>query len=526
MVLDIIHRVPAGTRRHRLVGDSARLGSDPSCDVVLEGAGVERIHATVSREGRGYVLTAASPTAGLEVRGRRVRSLALGALTQVMLAGARVTFVVAGEGGAEEPGDARACVRSSARLDGIDALQAEAPSPRAEARAPQLAGAEGLLHLVHEAALALVAESSVEGVADVLVELLFGRIRVDRALVLLTSAGDERLAPAAFRSRHDGAREAVTYSRSIAAHAQRARRALLFDVAADDVPSEVGRSAAAHALRSAMAAPLLSGGESLGVLYVDRCAATFTDDELRSFAVLAQLGASAFARHALAERLRRERRDRARLSRYLDAAVVEQVLANETAAGLCAEVRDVTVLFADIVDFSGLCDRLPPARLQAVLNLVLAALADEVFRELGTLDKFIGDEVLAFFGAPLRQPDHAARAVRAGTAMLRRVASLRAELGDLPDLALRVGISTGPVLVGDFGAPFRRDYTVVGDTVNAAKRLQVEVARRGEVVVDGATRALCGDTFAFEALPVAHLRGRSTSARPWRVVEGGAAPGA
>jgi adenylate cyclase len=232
-------------------------------------------------------------------------------------------------------------------------------------------------------------------------------------------------------------------------------------------------------------------------------------------AVLASLAATALHRRMLQQDLEREQRARAKLARYHAPAVVEHMLAADS--GMQAVEREVTVLFADVVGFTALSEQLPATRAQELLNLVLGELSAEVAREQGTVDKFLGDAVMACFGAPQPLPEHALRAVRTALAMQRRVAELQGKAPELARTALRIGVNTGPVAAGDIGAPERREYTVTGDTVNVASRLQSAVAEPGQIVIGPLTYERTATAFRCRALAPIQLRGRAQPVQPFLV---------
>jgi len=178
---------------------------------------------------------------------------------------------------------------------------------------------------------------------------------------------------------------------------------------------------------------------------------------------------------------------------------------------------ELTVLFADVSGFSAVAERLPPAELGAMMNLLFSHLTDVVRAHRGTLDKYIGDAVMAFWGAPLDDPAHARRAVDAALAMQARLPQIHAELAarGWPALRLNIGINTGLVVVGDMGSRHRLAYTVMGDAVNLSARLQAFSSRYGlGVVVGDATRAAMGDVpcLPLGTLPV---RGRAAGLPAW-----------
>jgi len=165
------------------------------------------------------------------------------------------------------------------------------------------------------------------------------------------------------------------------------------------------------------------------------------------------------------------------------------------------------VMFCDIVGFTSLCEQLPPAAAAALLNGFLTRMTDIVFDYEGTLDKFLGDALLAVFGAPFDQADHAMHAVKAAIAMRHALAELNL-LSQGPKLQMRISISTGTALTGDIGSPRRREFTVLGDVVNTAARIEDEVAAPGEIVISGATYVAVKDAIKVRPLGSRTLRGR------------------
>jgi adenylate cyclase len=195
-------------------------------------------------------------------------------------------------------------------------------------------------------------------------------------------------------------------------------------------------------------------------------------------------------------------------SRYVSPELCEEILKNPEVLALGGRRQQVTVLFADIRNFTSMSEALAPEAVVEVLNTYFTEMVDLVFQYQGTLDKFVGDALMAVFGVPLSIPQAADRAVECALAMQRHLKEMQAA-GRTPIQGMRIGINTGEAIVGNIGSNKRMDFTVVGDVVNVAARLQ-ELAKELEadtLISDATFRELAGQ---FEAIPEPPtvLRGR------------------
>ena len=211
---------------------------------------------------------------------------------------------------------------------------------------------------------------------------------------------------------------------------------------------------------------------------------------------------------------------------YVPRALVDRLLRMQSGTGLRPEEREVTVLFTDIAGFTELSRRLTPLRLAAFLNRHFEMLGRAIDAEGGTIDKYIGDSVMAFWGAPDHQPDHALRACRAALAIAEALDASNARRiakGHAP-IRLRIGLHTGPVIVGNIGAPSRINYTLVGDTVNVAQRLEqlgkiYPADRYVTIVASEATLTRAGMLAHGQALGAQGLKGRPGAMEVYALVQ-------
>ncbi|HXO19507.1 MAG TPA: adenylate/guanylate cyclase domain-containing protein, partial [Thermoanaerobaculia bacterium] len=183
------------------------------------------------------------------------------------------------------------------------------------------------------------------------------------------------------------------------------------------------------------------------------------------------------------------------------------------------KAAEATVLFADLVGFTPFAENSRPEEVADLLDAFLSLAVEAIFAAGGTLDKFIGDCVMAFFGAPVPQPDHARRAVSAAVEIQRGLAawSARRAAQGLPAFQARVGVNSGPVVVGDIGSHRRVDYTVLGNVVNVAARLESQVARPGEVVLGPETHRLLAGAIPTESMGEFRLKGLQQKIVAYRV---------
>lgn len=274
-----------------------------------------------------------------------------------------------------------------------------------------------------------------------------------------------------------------------------------FDEQFDDNMSMIDKG-----IRTAIAVPLWDENTVFGVLYGDAQLTSREwyqggDEDLSFFSALGNIVASSVQRWLLTQKLRNEETMRQRLERYHSPAVVQHLMNTGTLINdrLPPVEREISILFADIVGFTAMSERLSPPEIARLLNNFFEEMLQEVFGEGGTLDKFIGDCIMAFFGAPEPQPDHADRAVAAALGMLNRLDELNANNSLGEPLQLRISINSGKAIIGDVGSSKRVDYTVLGSTINLAARME-GICLPGECVVSEATYKLLRLPQSFEPM--------------------------
>lgn len=262
----------------------------------------------------------------------------------------------------------------------------------------------------------------------------------------------------------------------------------------DQLAADAVRKGDATATGAMLYAPLKVGERSIGALGVSNkvTARFFSDHDRRLLKALADYAAIAIENTRLLQEIeqakeREKRQIRGLFERYVAPSVVEQIVSRPEAIALGGVRQVVSILFADIRGFSEISARADPEELVEILNHHMAVAATAILEEGGTLDKFLGDGVMAYFNAPLSQPDHAVRAVRAAWRVCRSVEESHAQLPRPQRLHFGVGVSVGEAVVGNIGAPQLMNFTVVGDAVNVSRQMQ-EHAHAGQILV---SRQVC-----------------------------------
>lgn len=373
---------------------------------------------------------------------------------------------------------------------------------------PPAVGSDRLLQLLTEISRQLVRSLPLAEMLDRIATVALDSVPADRLYLLLIDEKTTNVTPHVIRSRSGPAPADATISRTIVRRTIEERLAMLAADARLDPGLAQAESVHAGNIRSFMSVPLWNQSAVIGVLYVDSPRSSpFTPADLDVLQALAAYAAVAIEQSRLTARLLEEGRNRERLQRYHSAAVIERILQQQGSGDVpfMAEERDVTILFADIVGFTSMSENMTPPEVAQMLNRCFAVLCEAVFAEQGTLDKFIGDALLAVFGAPLNQGDHAMRAARAARAMRLALAGLDVS----PPVRLRIALNSGVATVGDIGSPQRREYTVLGDVVNTCSRLVSYACEPDQIVISGATRHRLASTMKVTRRDPVTLRGRA-----------------
>lgn len=501
------------------------VGRGAGNDLVLPDTSVSRLHAVIKcdSDGTSFIADRGS-TNGVIINGERIEGeRQLRHRDRARLGSYELCYEEVRDSGllvksAEIPSTLRAVLKQGLRKDGLAAhFNGHAP-PEIIEQVKRLERENHLLTMLYDAGIALSSKLSLDGISEQVMNLAFRIQGVERGFMMLLNEDGEVTRQSEVRYRHapDGGAAGqphIILSRSIMERIKSEQKPILVTDVATDERFSGSESIRIAGLRSAMCAPLLGSGRLFGILYVDNLEKTqaFTQDEWNIFALVAAQAGAAMDTLYAHEQIANQVTQRAALERFLSPEVVEMIASNPEGVRLGGVNQKVSVMFADIRGFTGLSEKLQPEKVVEILNNYFTHVTEVIFDHGGTLDKYLGDGVMALFGAPLSKGNDAENAVMAAQSIQRLVVELNRDASDRgwPELNVGIGINTGIVTAGNIGSPRRIDYTVIGDTVNSASRLMSN-APPGAILISHSTAAdLTKSKFQLRRLKPLTVKGKS-----------------
>lgn len=358
-----------------------------------------------------------------------------------------------------------------------------------------------------------------------IMDLIFVVIDADHGFLILTGERDrEELIPVVVKSREDqpAEQESLKASRTIINRVIRDGVALLTSNAMTDSRLDHAKSLLLQQIRSAICVPLWRKDKIIGVIQLEsvRLDNQFAQEDLELLKAIGSQMAMVIEQASLNEQIREEERIRNRLERFHSPQVIDMILkgGQETLDDMM-EPKDATatVLFADINGFTALAERMPPREVNLILNDFFSRMTDILFHYDGTLDKYIGDGLMAVFGAPMEKEDDAERAIRAAQEMTQALGAMMAGMPDERKFSIRIGINTGKVVAGNIGSPKRMDYTVIGDAVNTASRLE-SIAKPNQILIGEETYERVQGKFNIRSVGPRKVKGKTLEVMVYEVL--------
>ncbi|CAM2008666.1 adenylate/guanylate cyclase domain-containing protein [Acanthopleuribacter pedis] len=511
------------------------VGRAPDCHLVLNQPGISRHHCKMTVESGGVFISDLKSKNGTRVNNIYIKRVQLGNGDQILVAEFMLGFHQAGPSTMPFPSEPERQSDQMVLLSDQKELHEEAGTiirrvndfqDIIASKDPRQDEAQRITTVLIKVAEALIAVNTLDQIIGKLMDLIFEHLPADRGFLMLRDE-NEQLVPKVVRHREHGESDNIEISRTIAEKALNDKMAILTTDAQVDPRFSAGESIRFLGIKSAMCVPLFHKEKTIGILYLDSptSAAIFGPNDLDLLTAMANFSAVGIEQTQLNEKILQETSVRQRLERYHSPSIVNRILKNIAGGqsegeeyNLRVQERDVTILFADIVGFTPFSEKFSPNRIAELLNEYFSAMTEVIFRYEGTLDKYIGDAIMAIFGAPNNMSDHPYRAVCTALGMMEQLEVINRNRPPSEQFAIRIGLNTGRAVAGDIGSIKRMEYTVLGNTVNMASRIESMACKAGQVVIGENTYMAVKDQFECINLGAIQLKGISEKVNVYRVL--------
>jgi adenylate cyclase len=502
------------------------VGRAPTSDIPIIDPTISRRHAELHSTDKGFLIRDLGSSNGTFVNGSRIDTGR--AAAGDLISFGKVGFRLSQSDGAHEPPPKPTPTQTPTILRQVApskpapptevrrSIQARTPAPVTAAPEPVEKSREKLATLL-EVSKGLGKSVNLDALLEKIVGYAYQILDVDRVSILLLD-GDE-LVPKIARDKHGGDADRAV-PQSIARTALADKVAILSDNAGQDTRFG-GQSIVMQQIRSAICCPLIgSEDNALGVLYIDNVKAShrFSEDDFDFCIAFAGIAAVAIENEQFSQRIHREAIARSNFERFFAPKLAKQIAESSESLRPGGEKRSVAVLFSDIRGFTMLSETMRPDETATLLTEYFTQMVECVFRHDGTLDKFIGDGLMAQWGAPIGSPDDADKALDAAREMMHELAKLNAHwrAAGRPELQIGIGLNYGEAFAGNIGSVRRLEYTIIGDTVNTAKRV-CQIAEERQILITDEFRQALHSSPSLELCASTDLKNKSQPVTLYRV---------
>jgi len=414
--------------------------------------------------------------------------------------------------------------KEEADIDKTEDISSKRLGHESESNLSALARSNKVLFVLYEISRHLNQIHDFDELLKKIVDLIFMVIDADYGFLVLTSGMEgEELIPVVVKHKTDYGTPPgeIRASRTLINKVINDKVALLTSNAMADSRLDMAKSVMIQKIKSAICVPLWRKDKIIGVIQLDSVQFhnQFTQDDLELLKAIGSQVSMVIEQGTLNEQIREEERMRNRLERFHSPQVIEMILkgGQETKDDIM-EPKELTatIIFTDIVGFTHLSETMPPRETNILLNRYFSKMTDVIFKHDGTLDKYLGDGMMAVFGAPMEKEDDAERAVRAGLEIIRQLADMMKETSENRKFDIRIGINTGRVVAGNMGSPKRMEYTVIGDPVNIASRLE-SIARPNQILIGEETFKRVKGKFDIKRVGAKKVKGKRSEIMVYEV---------
>jgi adenylate cyclase len=533
--------------------DKITIGRSEDCDLTLASdKTISRRHAQIQKTNEGYLLTDLGSYNHTKVNEKLVQSVLLKHNDKIRIGRTNLIFltkkketaspedslVLTTDSDYEKEQNQILRTPSGSRLGESDELLVSiediklpkegvitAPPEKTEADSKILERSNKVLRLLYDISSQLTSITDFRELFKTIMDNIFRVIDADYGFLILT--GDEKedqLTPVVVKHKDhkEKDKETLKVSRTIIDRVIHDKEAILTSNAMADSRFDGSKSVFLQKIRSAMYAPLWRKDTIIGVIGLNsvRFDNQFTQDDLKLLEAIGSQSAMILEQASLNEQIREEEILRNRLERFLSPQVAEMIVtgSQETIDNVMEPTElTATIVFADIIGFTRLAEQITPRETNMILNQYFSMITDIIFRHDGTLDKYMGDGLMAVFGAPMERQDDAERAILAAKEMREKLAAMMAKKdGHTRKFDIRIGINTGRVVAGNIGSPKRMDYTVIGDPVNIASRLE-SIAKPNQILIGQETYRAVKDRFEIRKIGPQKVKGKSAEIMVYEV---------
>jgi len=533
--------------------DEITIGRGKENDIVLKDTTISRNHARIVKSRKEYHLADLGSYNGTRVNGKIIQNVLLKHDDHIKIGVTKLIFKSEtdqldkfdGSGAIifdtdEGPDDLR-IIKSTplASYRQSEELLIERLSGRHAAASPadlkgkditkeglsKLERSNKVLFVLYEISRQLNSMGDFNELLNKIMDLIFMIIDADYGFLILTGEkGRDDLIPVVVKLKNTKIKDRgeIKASRTIVNKVIKDKVSLLTSNAMMDSRLDHGKSLFLQQIRSAMCVPLWKKDTIIGVIQLGsiRMDNHFDQDDLQLLQTISSQMALIIEQASLNEQIRAEEMMRSRLERFHSPQVIELILkGGQDAKDNIMDPKDLTatILFADIIGFTRLSEKMPPREINMILNRFFSHMTDIIFEFDGTLDKYIGDALMAVFGAPMEKEGDAERAIRAALKMRRELAVMMETAPPEYRFDVRIGINTGRVVAGNIGSTRRMDYTVIGDPVNLAQRLE-SIALPNQILIGQETYNHVKGKFKIEKTGEKRVKGKSKEIMTYEVL--------
>lgn len=522
----LLYKIGSDELKFDLRKDVTSIGRMEGNDLILFDPTISRKHCLIEKREDNYIIKDLNSRNGLFLNGKRIEEEYLKDQDEIKVGSFPLKFIVNEEKVLFSDGEDS--ISEGTIVKSVDEIKALLQSEIDEYKGvdsktlefKRIKKNQKILSSLSEVSRKLIEAQTYEEVLKKVVEIIFEQVNAERGVILIYNKNNKSLEPKIVKQK-DKNNEQIRISQTITRKAFDEKVAILCHDAQTDERFQAGASIRMLGIRSALCVPLMVEDRAIGVIYVDTPlkVKAYGDFELELLSALSSLCGVAIHQASLRAEIEEERLFKSRLERYHSPSVVKRIFESvEKEGALLVKEVEATVLFADLCGFTSLSENLEPRKVAEILNGFLSEMTNVIFEEEGTLDKFIGDCVMAVFGAPVERDDHAECAIRCAIEMKKRLKELNENKRLNINLQFRVGINSGKMVAGDIGSVKRMEYTVLGESVNLASRLQSYIAKPGQIVIGERTFELTKGKFETRKIDDIQVKGISKTLTAYEVI--------